>query len=255
MRIVIIGAGNIATHLAKGFHSLGHEISQVYNRTSANAKALADVVSSQAIDEINQIITNADLYIIAVSDSSIAVIIDQLCADLNGIVVHTSGATPLSILSKFHNSGVIYPPQSLNKNIDYNLSAIPFAIEGSDATVSHDLLTLMQSLSMRSFLCNTQQRMALHVSAVFANNFTNALFIIANSILEKEDLSFDLIKPIILETAQKVQNNSPAQVQTGPAIRNDKTTIESHLEFLSYSNNLSEIYQLMTNLIIKRGYK
>jgi len=255
MKIIIIGAGNIATHYAKSFHSLRHEIFQIYNRTSANALALADAVSATPVHDIYNLDLNADLYIIAIADNHIQDIVDKLSNTVNGIVIHTSGATPLSILSKFERYGVIYPPQSLNKNIDSNLNEIPFGVEGSDKNVETELLSLTLQISPKAFRCNSQQRLALHIAAVFANNFSNALFSIAYSILEKEDLQFDLIKPIILETAEKVQSNLPQTVQTGPAVRNDLNTINTHLEFLSYSNNLSEIYQTITNFIIKSKLK
>jgi len=114
MKIVILGAGNIATHYAKALHSLGHEISQIYNRTSANAKVLADVVSATVIDNIHAMNKDADLYIIAVSDNYICSTVELLDKTLPGIVVHTSGATSIAVLEKFNRFGVIYPPQSLN---------------------------------------------------------------------------------------------------------------------------------------------
>lgn len=251
MKIVIIGAGNVATHYAKAFHTLGHKITQVYNRTSANALALADVVSATAIDDLKVIDQTADLYIIAVSDSYISEVTLHLPSNLEGIVVHTSGATPLSILRKFKKHGVIYPPQSLSKTVETIYQKIPFAIEGSDQVTAEILLETLSAISEKSFICNTQQRLALHVSAVFSNNFSNMLYSIAKSILEKENLDFDIIRPIILETAEKAQKHDPKSVQTGPAIRKDQKTIDSHLDFLSYSNSLTEIYQTLTNFIIK----
>ncbi|MCI0921632.1 Rossmann-like and DUF2520 domain-containing protein [Sphingobacterium rhinopitheci] len=255
MTIVILGAGNIATHYAQAFHALGHEIRQIYNRTSANAKALADVVSSTAIDSLDELYLDADLYIIAISDDYISTVIEEMPNNIKGIVVHTSGATPLSVLYRFTNHGIIYPVQSLNKHIPYDLAQIPFAIEGNTKEVELLLLSLMQKIAPKTFPCNSNQRLALHISAVFVNNFSNALFEVAHSILEKENLSFDLMKPIILETAMKVQKNPPRATQTGPATRNDQSTMATHLKFLSYSNTLSEIYQIMSDLIIKSRQK
>lgn len=255
MKIVIIGAGNIATHYAIALHALGHEISQIYSRTSANAKVLADAVSAKVLEQIDQLDNTADLYIIAVSDNNIADIALKLDTSLKGIVVHTSGATPLAALNNFNQFGVIYPPQSLNKNINADLSQIPFAIEGNNEITQNILLHTFQEISKKTFLCSTQQRLALHVASVFANNFSTILFDISKTILEKENLDFELIKPIILETALKVQNHDPHAVQTGPALRNDHKTINTHLQFLSYSNDLSEIYQLLTDFIVKSRYK
>lgn len=253
MNIVVIGAGNIATHYAKAFDTLGHKIIQVYNRTSANAKVLADVLYSAYIDNINQIDLHADLYLIAIKDEYIQSLADLLPESLSGVVVHCSGATSMEVLNRFHRYGVIYPVQSINKAIDTDLQKTPFAIEGSDAQTLNLLIELMQQISTNCFACNTQQRLALHVAAVFANNFTNKLYDIAESILKKENLSLDLLKPIILETAKKIENHAPNTVQTGPAIRNDQKTINSHLDFLNYSDELSQIYQSMTDYIANSG--
>lgn len=252
MNIIVIGSGNVATHLAKAFHHSGNKIKQVYSHTSANAQALADVVSAQAIDTIDHIASDADLYFIAVKDSAIPEIVRQLPQSISGIVVHSSGATSIEILQKFGKSGVIYPPQSISKEVALDLSLIPFGIEGTDTETTETLLQFIKSIAPKSFLCNSQQRMALHLSAVLVNNFPNALYQMAETILNKENLSFDLLKPIILETAQKVQNHSPKHVQTGPAARNDLNTINNHLQFLSYSKELSQIYQHLTDFITKR---
>lgn len=251
MKIAIIGAGNIATHYAHAFYSLGHEITQIFNKTSANAKTLADAVSSTVIHSLDDLDPNCDLYIIAVTDSAIKETIEQIDGTIEGIIVHTSGATSIQELYKFQSYGIIYPPQSLNKGVRVDWSQIPFAIEGNTSETEAILLKLMISLSEKSFVCNSEQRLALHVSAVFANNFPNLLYRIAESILEKENLDFELIKPIILATAEKVQKYNPSVLQTGPAQREDTKTLQRHLDFLSYSNDLTEIYQLMTKIIIK----
>lgn len=251
MNIVIIGSGNIATHYAKAFQQLGNQISEVYSKTSANANALAELVSAQSVDDLSQISEEADLYIIAVSDQAIEPVVNKLPSRLEGTVVHTSGATPLEMLHRFKKNGVIYPPQSLSKDIETDLSTIPFAVEANTPEVEQKLLEIAQAISPKSFLCNSQQRMALHVAAVFVNNFSNALYQVAFDLLERENLDFELIRPIILETANKVRYQEPSAVQTGPAIRGDKQTLDSHLKFLSHDEHLAQIYQNLTALIIK----
>lgn len=255
MNIVIIGSGNIGTHYANAFFNLKHKIIQVFSKTSANAKALADTVFAKPIDNLLEIDPTADLYIIAVADQYITEVVQHLNKNIKGIVVHTSGATSMNVLDKFNNHGVIYPPQSLNKSIDTDLSKIPFAIEASNEESRLILTNLMTSISPLRFYCDSKQRLALHVAAVFVNNFSNALFDMAYSILEKQNLDFELLKPIIMETAKKVQSHHPQEVQTGPASRNDNNTINTHLQFLSYSNDLTEIYQSLSNFIIKRRLK
>lgn len=252
MNIIVIGSGNLATHFARAFHQHGHNIQQVYSNTSANAQALADVVSAQAIDQVDEIDLDADLYLIAVTDKIILEVIHQIPQSIKGIIVHSSGATSINVLEKFEKSGVLYPPQSMNKNVDLDLSLIPFGVEGSDEGTTDILLNFIRQIAPKSFLCNSHQRLALHVSAVLVNNFPNALYQMAETILANENLSFDLLKPIVMETAQKVQNHPPKQVQTGPAVRNDLNTINSHLQFLSYSKELSQIYQHLTDFITKR---
>lgn len=256
MKVVCIGSGNIATHLSKAFYALGHQIVQIYSKTSANAKALADVVNTTLYtDKLENIVTTADLYLIAVSDQVITDIVQDLPSSLKGIVVHTSGATSIEILSQFTNFGVIYPPQSINKNIATDLSKIPFGIEANSQEVTSKLFGVMNHISQKNFSCNSRQRVALHLSAVLVNNFSNALYQMADDILNSENLDFELLKPIILETAQKVQNHNPKEVQTGPAIRNDQITINKHLEFLSHSKELAKIYQDLSDFIIKRRHK
>jgi len=251
MNIVVFGSGNIATHLATSFHSAGHNILQVYSKTSANARALADAVFAVSLAHISDVNPKADLYLIAVSDSAITTLSNSLPPDLQGMVVHCSGATPITVLDRFRNYGVIYPPQSLNKTVAADISGIPFALEANTAANLDSLQQFMEPIAPQSFACNSQQRLALHIAAVFVNNFPNALYQIAQQVLEKENLPFDLLRPIILETAQKVQNNLPKQVQTGPAQRNDRNTINTHLNFLAYSNTVTEIYQCITDFIIK----
>ena len=255
MKIVIVGSGNIATHLAKALYAAQHTITQIYSRTLANAQALANVFNSTAIDNLQNIDTQSDIYLIAVSDSAIATVVSDLPENLQGIVVHTSGATELNVLSKFQNSGVIYPPQSINKSIETDLALIPFGIEGNTPENFEILFKCIQGIAPKTFPCNSKQRLALHLSAVIANNFSNALFQMAYEILAKENLDFELIKPIIKETVLKVQNHLPMQTQTGPALRGDYNIIDKHLQFLSQSPEESKIYQLLTDFIIKRHSK
>lgn len=252
MTIVIIGSGNIATHLAHALYATNNTILQVYSRTLANAQALANVVFSQAINDFEHINTEADLYIIAVSDSSIAAVANEIPKSLQGIVTHTSGSTNLDALIDFTNSGVIYPPQSINKDIKTDLSLIPFGIEGNTVQTFEKLFALIQSISPKTFACSSKQRLTLHLSAVIANNFSNALFLMAKEIMERENLDFELLKPIILETALKVQDHTPSQTQTGPARRGDYNVIDKHLQFLTQSPEESKIYQVLTDFIIKR---
>lgn len=252
MNIVILGSGNIATHFAHNFHRQGHHISQVYSKQKANAQALAFAVEAEAIDDLIAVRKDADLYVLAISDAAIIPVIEQLSSTLAGLIVHCSGATDIDVLQKFGQYGVIYPPQTISKNQKTDFSFIPFCIEGNSMATCNRLMELMLAIAPKSIPCSSQQRLAIHIASVFANNFSNVLYQISQDILEKQGLTFDLIKPIILETAQKVQTNLPKDVQTGPAIRNDRITIEKHLDFISNQEDWKQIYQLLTQEIVKR---
>lgn len=252
MDIVILGSGNVATHFARNFHSKGHNIVQIFSLQEANAQALAFTVHAEAITHPAEINKNADLYLIAITDHAIATAVDALPADITGIVVHCSGATDIQVLNKFEQYGVIYPPQSISKNDPSDFSLIPFCIEGNNPITFNILMDLIVPIAAKSIACSSSQRLAIHVSSVFANNFTNVLFQISYELLQQHDLPFDLVRPIILETAQKVQSKIPSQVQTGPAIRNDQTTIKKHLNFIREHDDWKQIYQLLSQEIVKR---
>lgn len=251
MNIVILGSGNIASHIGKAFHAQGHHILQVYSRNMAHARALASALNADAVDTMESINHHADLYFIAVTDHAIPELTAQLPQTSKAIVVHCSGATDITVLQRFPLHGVIYPVQSLSKNVKAILKHVPFGIEGNDSETGTRLLQLMHGISSQSFLCNSEQRLALHAAAVFANNFSNVLFQIAYDILHTHDLPFDLLRPLILETAQKVQRQIPNEVQTGPAKRGDVKTIKKHLEFISKNHHWLKIYQQLTKEITR----
>lgn len=253
MNIIILGSGNVASYLAENFSHQGHKIIQVYSRTKANAYALASAFGADATAELASLRRDADLYLLAVSDSAILEIMQSPPAIDHGILVHCSGATPLSVLDAYEQYGVIYPPQSISKNVSTPIAAIPFAIEGNTPAIQALLLQLMQAMAPKAFPCTTEQRLALHVAAVFANNFSNLLFQISYDLLNEHQLSFDLLRPIILETAQKVQNKRPDEVQTGPAKRGDQQTLERHLNFLSEKASWLKIYQQLSEEIRRKA--
>ncbi|WP_270088373.1 Rossmann-like and DUF2520 domain-containing protein [Sphingobacterium sp. SYP-B4668] len=252
MKIIILGSGNVATHLAKRLHQLGHSILQIYSRNKANAHALALTVNAIAVDEPDQLFADADLYLLAVSDEAIPTIVELLPNNLNGVIVHTSGATDIQVLEKFGHSGVLYPLQTLSKLQAIAMEQIPIGVEANSQETYDRLWKLAQELSPMAFKCDSQQRLAFHIAAVMANNFSNILYQIAYEILEAHDLPFDLLLPIIQETAKKVKNSAPIALQTGPAIRNDNITINKHLNFLRENRAWQEIYQQLTIEIAKR---
>lgn len=252
MNIVLIGSGHVAYHFGRAFFERGFSVQQVYSRTPEHAKAFAGALGAEPLTDLQKVSTNADLYIIAVQDNAIESVVGGLPDDLAGIVVHTSGATSSKVLERFGQYGVIYPLQSVRKEVDIDLRQIPLAVEGNTAPSEKQLLQLAGLLSDHTFSCSSEQRLVLHLSAVFANNFTNALFDIAYNLAERHNLSFDLLKPIILKTAENVQNHPPSAVQTGPAMRNDQNTIQRHLDFLKKYPEYWEIYSVVSDYIQKR---
>ncbi|MGH2622785.1 MAG: DUF2520 domain-containing protein, partial [Sphingobacterium sp.] len=166
-------------------------------------------------------------------------------------ILHCSGATSMETLADFDQYGVIYPVQSFSKDVAVDLSLTPFGIEANNNQVYTVLTSIISKITTKVFPCASSQRMAIHTAAVFANNFSNAMFQVAEELLTEHQLAFDLIRPIIKESADKVQSCSPKQVQTGPAIRNDKITMDSHLKFISSHPDWQTIYQKISELIAK----
>ncbi len=253
MRITLIGSGNVATHLAAALKNAGHSIVQVYSRTMQNAALLAYHVKAEAIDDLKAISTETDLFIIATKDDAIGPIAEQLAVHQK-VMVHTSGATDLySLLAFSDNVGVFYPLQTFSKTKEVDFRNVPLCIEAKDESVVKTLEQLAQTISNKVYRVNSEKRKALHLAAVFACNFPNYLYNIAQQIIAKQGIDFELLRPLIQETAEKVQNAAPASVQTGPAIRNDENTMAMHRQLLDGEPELQQLYILLSQGIIKMG--
>lgn len=241
----------MATHLAAAFKNAGHRIVQVYSRTFQNAALLAYHVGAEAIDDLEKINEDTDMFIISVNDDAIINLASAL-ARYKKLIVHTSGATDLhALLAITNNAGVFYPLQTLSKNKEVDFSAVPLCIEGTDENITHQLEALAATISNKVYRINSEQRRVLHLAAVFACNFSNYFYDIAAQLLAAHDIKFELLRPLILETAQKVQERFPFEVQTGPAIRNDGDTMQAHLQMLQHHPDLRNIYALISQQIIK----
>jgi predicted short-subunit dehydrogenase-like oxidoreductase (DUF2520 family) len=251
MRITIIGSGNVATHLSAAFKNAGHVIVQVYSRNLQNATLLAYHVKAEAIDDIEAINTNTDIFVIAVKDDAIGLIAGQL-AKYQKLIIHTSGATDLYTLLAFaDNVGVFYPLQTFSKIKEVDFLIVPLCIEGANEVITKQLTELAQTISNNVYEVDSAKRKTLHLAAVFACNFPNYLYAIAQQLLKQQGMDFDMLRPLILETAQKVQNSLPTDVQTGPAIRNDEITMDFHLQLLKDQPELQQLYTLLSQGIIK----
>ena len=251
MRITLIGSGNVATHLAAALKNAGHRIVQVYSRDAQHAAMLAYHVGAEAIDNLAAINPDADMFIISVKDDVIVEMVKML-AGYQKLIVHTSGATNLNDLLVFTDkAGVLYPLQTFSKTKEVDFWTVPLCIEAANDAIKVELRQLAATISNHVYDVNSADRKILHLAAVFACNFPNYLYAVAQQLLASHELSFDMLKPLILETAQKVQTQLPASVQTGPAVRNDRVTMDVHLQMLKAEPYWQEVYTLLSQGIIK----
>ncbi len=250
-KVSIIGSGNVARHLIHAFQSNSKiELVQMFAR---NKKSLTHLLDSNSVTSDYTQLQAADVYIIAVSDDAIAEVSSQLPFE-NQLVVHTSGTVPLTTLESKNRRGVFYPLQTFSKDKAVNFKTIPICLEAENEKDLQTLNQIASTISDAVYQINSEQRKALHVAAVFVNNFVNHLYQMGNEICDNNNVPFEILKPLIQETANKIVSLSPKEAQTGPAKRNDLTTIEAHQQFLT-DENLSTIYTLLTQSIQNNGKK
>ena len=249
MRISIIGSGNVATHLALALYGRGHKIDQIWSRNLDHATTLAQRVEAIPIDDISQLIPNANVYILAVADDAIR----SLAKDIrvgNALVLHTSGATPKEVLEDCSfRFGVLWSPQTFIRDVALEYNELPFCIEGSDPKTEDDIEEFIGMISQHIYHTNLQQRQYLHLSAVFVNNFTNGLYGIAQKICREHDVPFEILHPLVLNTARKVQWGDVRYQLTGPAVRNDTKTLAVHRKLLAGDKATLQLYNRLTDLL------
>ncbi len=250
----IIGSGNVATHIAKWLHAAGIRVEYVYSQTEEHAEVLANTVGATVLTSLDSFPFTIDLVVIAVSDGSIASVSAALPLT-KALVVHTSGITSMNVLGAHAHYGVLYPLQTLSKRTCIQAEQVPFLVEAQSSEDLDTLTELLTKLGSVYHEVNSEQRKVVHLAAVFANNFGNHLYSIAAHILETHKLPFDLIRPLILETARKTQEHHPNEVQTGPAVRNDGSTISTHLRLLMEFPHYRQLYELMSTSIHEQHSK
>lgn len=251
IKVVIFGSGNLAQHLILALQKASDvELVQAFAR---NEKDLLKVLDSDKITSNYNHIKNADLYIIAVSDNAIQEV-SNLLPFSNKLVAHTSGSVAIEMLNDKNRKAVFYPLQTFSKNKEINFNEIPICLEAENATDLQILKQVAKTISDVVYEINSKQRKSLHVAAVFVNNFVNHLYQIGNDICSDNNVPFDILKPLITETANKILMLSPTNAQTGPAKRRDTTTINAHLTFLS-DENQKNIYKILTKSIIDNDQK
>jgi len=247
--IVFIGAGNLASLLAKEFFDKGNNILSVYNKTENSARILANVVSADWTNDLKNLPPKADFYFLAVPDQFVEEIIKKV-EHVNGIIVHCSGSLGINIINEKHiKGGVFYPLQTLSKERDISFLEVPVCIESNDNESLEDLLELGSQISDDVRIVDTKTRQLLHVAAVFVCNFVNHMYTIGEDILIGNDIHTDILKPLMKETFNKAVDKSPKNVQTGPALRNDHNIVKKHLDLLSYNPNFQDVYRMVSNSI------
>lgn len=256
--ITLIGAGNVGTHLAKRLSETGYRVAEVFSRDKAKAEALAKTVGAVAIDQLSEVSAHAGLYLLAVRDDVIAETGRRLseAGISEGLFAHTSGATPASVLQPYAaRYGIFYPLQTFSSQRTPDFSEIPVCIQASKPEDEVLLKKIAERIGKQSVAIGEQQRIALHVAAVFVNNFSNYLYKTGERILEKEELDFELLIPLIRETAEKIRHLPPEAAQTGPAVRGDDKTIARHLAYLQEMPDESKLYEMITGLILRSKNK
>jgi len=248
MKISFIGSGNVATVLGRLLKQKNFIINEVVSRDKTHALHLAKELDAIAIDDIKALSKNSDVYIIAVNDDAIEAVSNQLNTS-EKIVVHTCGSASINLLrNASKNFGVLYPLQSLRKEISY-LSAIPFLIDASNNYSKNVIITLAEAISDNIKEANDEQRMQYHLAAIVVSNFTNHLFALAQEYCIANKIEFSLLLPLIEEVINRLKSFKAAEMQTGPAIRGDISTMQKHLALLKDFPQLKNIYEVMSESI------
>lgn len=248
MKTILIGAGNVATHLGKALLAAGQDILQVYSRTMESAAALATTVGASPLTDISDVRDDADVYIVSVKDSVMAELLPRLCRGKETkVFLHTAGSMPMDVFQSMAlHYGVLYPMQTFSKTREVDFSEIPCFVEASDDYTRKVVDELAHSISRKVYELSSEDRKYLHLSAVFACNFVNHCYAVSAEILAKHGLNFDILLPLIDETAQKVHQLSPADAQTGPAVRYDENVIRKQATLLGANPLLKDIYERMS---------
>lgn len=251
MNISIIGSGNVAWHLAMALKASGNNILQITGRNENAVNEIAANVSAKPNYSFQKIDTENDLILLCVKDDAIEQVA-KLLPKTSAILAHTSGFRSKDSLAECSKKyGVFYPLQTMKKGVKIPFVTVPFLIEGNSEEVTNSLSSIAAQLSNSVHTVNELQRQYIHIAAVFANNFTNHLYELAENILSSQNLSLDLLRPLMAQSAENVQQFSPSKLQTGPAARKDFFTIEAHLKLLSSDEEMTKVYRIITESILR----
>jgi predicted short-subunit dehydrogenase-like oxidoreductase (DUF2520 family) len=249
--ISFAGAGRVAGALCREFHIAGHNILKVVSRTEMSGRALAESCNADWSDELSFRDSN-DIIVVAVPDSGLKDVLAHIKCPSNTIIAHTAGSYGLEVFPDHLNRvGIFYPLQTFTIGRKVNFKDLPFLLESSSTSIDAILADLAGSVGGKVHFVNADKRRMFHLSAVFVSNFTNFMLTSGKNISSRAGLPFDILVPLIRETISRALESGPEDSQTGPAIRNDQNTIEKHLELLSFSPELQDIYRDLTQAIIK----
>ena len=250
MKIVLIGAGNLATHLGKALHAAGHDMVQVFSRTMQSAETLASLLDAEPLTDMAQVRDDADVYIFSVKDSALEQLVSQLCGGEKKVFLHTAGSMPMSVFrGKALHYGVLYPMQTFSKQREVDFCIIPCFIEANDEVALKQIESLAGQISHRVYQLSSEDRKYLHLSAVFACNFANHCYAASQELLQQHGIPFDVMLPLIDETAAKVHGMTPKEAQTGPAVRYDENVIGKQIQLLENQPYFQKIYDCMSKSI------
>jgi predicted short-subunit dehydrogenase-like oxidoreductase (DUF2520 family) len=248
-KITLIGSGNVATNLAHAFDKVGHTIHQVISLNIEHAKILASKFGAYYGDTTSEFYLDSDYILICVNDDAIAQALKLIPDKARAVICHTSGSSDMNSLSeRLGEYGVLYPLQSLRKEEIKELLEIPMMVEGNTSLAKQKISELADTISNKVIETSSEQRLKYHLAAVFANNFTNLMYTIADDYLSKEGLDFDHLLPLVQETAQRLKKAKAQNWQTGPAKRGDNNVIAKHIAMLGDSDT-AEIYKQLTEFI------
>lgn len=255
-RVVVLGAGRVATHLAPALVRVGYSLSQVWSRTEESVRQIAEPLGVPYTTDLDSVVTDADIYIVSVADKVLPEVAERLCqrAKKTALFLHTAGSIGIEVWQhcSAEHYGILYPLQTFSKERVVDMREVSLFVEASSEETLALTEALARSLSDKVFRADSRRRAQLHIAAVFACNFANAMYDAAYRLLAEEGIPFEVLLPLIDETAAKVHTLTPREAQTGPAVRGDREVMQRHLEALAGDERLREIYSLISDYIMNR---
>lgn len=249
--IALIGAGNVATHLGRALKQAGYKIIQLFSRTISSASELAEKLQCPYVTDLNLVTSNADIYLVSVKDDALDKVIPQLVKqNPNALFLHTSGSTSMNVWEGYvKRYGVLYPLQTFSKRFVVDFKTVTFYVEAVDPTDLDIVRQMAYSLSENVYETDSEQRLYVHLAAVFACNFSNHMYAIAYKLLQEKGLSFVPLLPLVDETVRKIHQLNPVGAQTGPARRWDRMIMNKHESLLKTCPGIADIYKKVSESI------